>query len=681
MKNKNVGLLILTLLFIISLALGGYGLYLSMNGNSVQENTENETGKDTEDIVSSISDMSKAAFVIKIYKSKYSDVETYIVDDDGYEDDYKDNEYYVLIGEYGCNQKGCIADTFSNNADSNIIVKDDMYYIYNYNSKVSKKLNMEVNNYQYINQVLYNNKVYGYMFLDSDEENGSYYSLVNKEEYKIDKYYSSYKNYYIFKDDDKYFEYNIIDDTATTLPLENKEYEYINYISYSDKLYGYIFKEDNDKLSFYSLKDKKITLKDIPADQIDYFNLSDCSKASLIDNNIVINNILYNYSTKEIIHDFNSQLLPIDIDDYEGEKYSIVSYGNEKAIYYFASNEGYSDDENVYIFNENFELMFSGQKFIMYDVTDDGNLILVDETPEYDPTTYKIYDKEGKLIFTSKKYNSIVTLSNGYIAVVDADDYLKLLDYDGNLVTKIVKITDKLTIHPYLSGYYDYKGIRGIYIVVADSTITTESDAGYGYEYYYDIDTKKVGKILTEIGGYAKPVLYLYPTTKTNVSVKFAKPKLLTTTYPKYKNSWNVIASPNGDLYDKENKYYYGLYWEETGTIDVNFERGFYVTEKNTIEFLESKLTEIGLNSKERNEFIMYWLPILEKNKKNLVYFEFTESRQKYNELIINPKPDSMLRFAIHIKKVEKEVKIKEQIIPKFERKGFAAIEWGGVIH
>ena len=69
------------------------------------------------------------------------------------------------------------------------------------------------------------NKVYGYMFLDSDEENGSYYSLVNKEEYKIDKYYSSYKNYYIFKDDDKYFEYNIIDDTATTLPLENKEYE------------------------------------------------------------------------------------------------------------------------------------------------------------------------------------------------------------------------------------------------------------------------------------------------------------------------------------------------------------------------------------------------------------------------------------------------------------------------
>jgi hypothetical protein len=74
-------------------------------------------------------------------------------------------------------------------------------------------------------------------------------------------------------------------------------------------------------------------------------------------------------------------------------------------------------------------------------------------------------------------------------------------------------------------------------------------------------------------------------------------------------------------------------------------------------------------------------IPILERNEKNLVYFELTESRENYNKLIINPKPDSLLRIAIHIKKVDKKQNIKKQNLPTFERKGFTAVEWGGVIH
>ena len=77
----------------------------------------------------------------------------------------------------------------------------------------------------------------------------------------------------------------------------------------------------------------------------------------------------------------------------------------------------------------------------------------------------------------------------------------------------------------------------------------------------------------------------------------------------------------------------------------------------------------------------MYWLPILEKNEKNLVYFELTEEREAYNKLNINPTPDSLLRVAIHVKKVDKKVKIKEQELTTFERVVFTAVEWGGVIH
>ena len=77
----------------------------------------------------------------------------------------------------------------------------------------------------------------------------------------------------------------------------------------------------------------------------------------------------------------------------------------------------------------------------------------------------------------------------------------------------------------------------------------------------------------------------------------------------------------------------------------------------------------------------MYWLPILEKNEKSLVYFELTNERQKYNKIKITPKPDSLLRVAIHGKKVNKKTNIKEQKLSKFKRVGYTAVEWGGVIH
>ena len=174
-----------------------------------------------------------------------------------------------------------------------------------------------------------------------------------------------------------------------------------------------------------------------------------------------------------------------------------------------------------------------------------------------------------------------------------------------------------------------------------------------------------------------KPILYLYPTEETEVSVRFARPELLTTTYPKYNNEWKVVAQPNGDLRDINGNYYYGLYWEEQEPYK-EFNDGFYVEKGNAIEFLEEKLTAIGLNDRERNEFIMYWLPILEKNEKNFVHFEFTEELQTENALIISPSPDSMLRINMTVEKVEEKPNLPEQELPRFERKGFTVVEWGG---
>ena len=48
-------------------------------------------------------------------------------------------------------------------------------------------------------------------------------------------------------------------------------------------------------------------------------------------------------------------------------------------------------------------------------------------------------------------------------------------------------------------------------------------------------------------------------------------------------------------------------------------------------------------------------------------------------ELIINPKPDSLLRITMHVKKVNRKINVKEQELPTFNRVGFVAVEWGGV--
>lgn len=178
-----------------------------------------------------------------------------------------------------------------------------------------------------------------------------------------------------------------------------------------------------------------------------------------------------------------------------------------------------------------------------------------------------------------------------------------------------------------------------------------------------------------------KPVLYLYPEETTKITVNFEHEELLTTTYPKFQDEWTITAHPNGDLYDSNNNYYYALYWEELDNSKVSFTEGFYVSKDNAISFLEEKLTILGLNAKERNEFIMYWLPILENNKHNIVYFELTKDLQKDNKLLIDPQPDTLIRIRMHVKKVSKETTIKEQKLTTQTRQGFTAIEWGGILY
>lgn len=174
-----------------------------------------------------------------------------------------------------------------------------------------------------------------------------------------------------------------------------------------------------------------------------------------------------------------------------------------------------------------------------------------------------------------------------------------------------------------------------------------------------------------------KPVIYLYPEEKTEVSVELTLDGELTCTYPAYKDGWEVTAAPDGTLTDAKGQSYNYLYWEgETGA-QFDFSQGFCVKGEDTAAFLEKALADLGLTRREANEFIVFWLPMMEVNPYNIISFQ-TDNYTEAAKLTVNPAPDTLLRVFMAWKSAEEFTELREQQLTAPERTGFTVVEWGG---
>ena len=177
-----------------------------------------------------------------------------------------------------------------------------------------------------------------------------------------------------------------------------------------------------------------------------------------------------------------------------------------------------------------------------------------------------------------------------------------------------------------------------------------------------------------------KPIIYFYPEEEMDLEVTYVQEERLLTTYPKYEDGWNIHLKEDGTFtLPGSDREYYALYFDEIGNYETDWNEGFYVTKDNAISVLEEKMDFIGYTNREVDEFIMYWLPILENNEKSLIYFEQTEIRNEECPLTFSVMPDTLIRTIMHIKKVNEETPIKEQTLTHYERSGFTVTEWGGV--
>lgn len=174
-----------------------------------------------------------------------------------------------------------------------------------------------------------------------------------------------------------------------------------------------------------------------------------------------------------------------------------------------------------------------------------------------------------------------------------------------------------------------------------------------------------------------KPVIYLYPQEETAVSVFLELDGQLTCTYPAYKEGWTVTAHPDGTLTDSKGQTYNYLYWEGETTAEYDLSRGFCVRGEDSAAFLETALAQLGLNRKEANEFIVYWLPQLEANAYNVICFQDTAYTDAA-KLTVLPQPDTTIRVFMAFYGTDTPVDLVPQELTAPDRTGFTVIEWGG---
>lgn len=178
----------------------------------------------------------------------------------------------------------------------------------------------------------------------------------------------------------------------------------------------------------------------------------------------------------------------------------------------------------------------------------------------------------------------------------------------------------------------------------------------------------------------AKPVIYLYPQKKTNVTVSVLPQGGLTESIPEMGKAWKVTAYPDGRIVERKNKQEYPyLYWESADVPSpIDLREGFVVAQNDVQAFFEEKLSLLGLNQKEIADFTEYWVPELGGSAYVFITFYSQERIEKEAPLTVSPKPDSVIRVYFDHKKLDEPIETTEQTLTPAKRSGFAVVEWGG---
>ncbi len=180
------------------------------------------------------------------------------------------------------------------------------------------------------------------------------------------------------------------------------------------------------------------------------------------------------------------------------------------------------------------------------------------------------------------------------------------------------------------------------------------------------------------ITGCGKPVVYLYPTQITQVSVKVGAN--ISKSVPAYNQGWSVIAQPDGMLTTADGKTYDSLFWEGFGQNYPTITQGFVVAQADLPQTLSTHLMQLGLNTKERADFLAFWLPKMPTTPFVRLTWFGTQAMNNLAPLTITPKPDTLIRIFLDFQGLQTPISIALEHLSAIPRHGFTVVEWGGLL-
>jgi hypothetical protein len=179
------------------------------------------------------------------------------------------------------------------------------------------------------------------------------------------------------------------------------------------------------------------------------------------------------------------------------DSHTINAIKKDKTIYYLVQNYS-TGNVRFKFYNSNLEPLFDSVDYTRYQIKDNGNVILANNK------SFSEYNPSGVLIKNSREFKSIQQIIEDYIVVIDNDNYLKIVNFDGDIVAKFVEMTSNLYLHTAISNYFEPENEpHGIYLMVEDKNKSVSNGELRGNKYYYDIRNKTSGVFENvSLGGY-----------------------------------------------------------------------------------------------------------------------------------------------------------------------------------
>jgi hypothetical protein len=221
--------------------------------------------------------------------------------------------------------------------------------------------------------------------------------------------------------------------------------------------------------------------------------------------------------------------------------------------------------------------------------------------------------------------------------------------YDNNGGSHTLSYAEFVTKHPIIV----YKDSLGRNLVLRNTTYGLNAECG-------------------------KPVVYLYPTQKTQVQVSVGA--TFHHSIPASTGTWSVVAQPNGVI-TKDGQTFPYLYWSGQGKgVYPTITTGVVVPRDQVQTVLRQQLSQLGFTEQEAADFLDFWAQRMPTTPYTRLTWLGNKEMDALAPMSITPKPDVVIRRFLDFEGLQQPVSLTPQQLTAIPRHGFTAMEWGGLL-